>query len=406
MGEISAELKTFKSTVGSSLSSMSSTCTTIQSKLQELSSINSSTQSEITSNYTGDGLSAALSKFDRFNTIYQKVSASIDSDLKSTISEAQALIDLITELEELNTEIDNLKSKLNSTPNDDDHKSTRSSLQSQINDKESEFNTKHEEAKSKLEALKSKDSSLSFVTEFAPGNSNIDPSKLQYGTFTQQSYTASNGLTIKYWVYVPDYGVDHVDNLPCMLYMHGGSTHQSISYDKACQYGLGSKIKNKEITPSGVVIVPCVEDFTDKGVVALKELTDHVVQEQNCDTNRVSVSGHSYGGITACKLVTKYPNYWSACVPISGVSTIGESFVDVPTWSFNGTSEGGSGNTSIGAGQSAVNKINSMGGKAKITKLQTGHAGTNKLTYERTYESPDGINENPIDWIMRQTRAA
>ena len=52
----------------------------------------------------------------------------------------------------------------------------------------------------------------------------------------------------------------------------------------------------------------------------------------------------------------------------------------------------------------AVNQINQIG-QALITILKTGHAGTNKDTYGNTYMSPDGLQENPLDWAFRQSRA-
>ena len=53
----------------------------------------------------------------------------------------------------------------------------------------------------------------------------------------------------------------------------------------------------------------------------------------------------------------------------------------------------------------AVNQINEIGGYAKFTPLTTGHPGTNAQTYANEYESPDGIEENPLDWAYRQEKA-
>lgn len=406
MGEISAELKTFKSTVEPSIGDMNSKCSDLSSKIQDVSSYAKTAQSEFSNSYNSQNKQSVLGRFDKLQTIYSKIAASLEGDLKGMLSEAQALIDAVTELENINKEIETQQGIVNSNSGTEDAQvSRRNAAKEIINKKNEEFNTKHEDAKTKLEALKAKDASISFVEEFSPNNSDIDPDNLQYGTFELKKFTASNGLTIEYWLYVPDYGVDDVEGLPAMLYMHGGSTHQNVSAQDAIKYGLSSKIANKEITPSGIVIIPAVTDFTDKGVTALKELTDSVVEETNADTNRISVSGHSYGGITAYKLVNKYPDYWSACVPISGAEKVTDAFRDVKVWSFNGSYETGSSYTSVYSGQRAVDEINNLGGQASITILKTGHAGTNKDTYGGTYLSPDGIDENPLDWIFRQERA-
>ncbi len=404
MGEISTELTKFKTTVEPNIGKMNSTCSDLQSKSQELATLAGKVKSEVSGYYTSENQTAVLGRFDKITDVYNKISTSTGSDLKGMLSESEAIITLVTELETINKEIDAQKAIISTNSGTEDSAvQKRTAAQGVITEKNKEFDTKHEDAKAKLEALKGKDASLSFCEEFPP-TKELDPEDAQYGRMEKRSFTASNGLTVNYWLYIPDYGEEDVEGLPAMLYMHGGSTHQNVGLDHAVQYGLPSKIKNREVTPSGIVIIPAVCDFTDRGIQALKELTDSVVEEKKCDTNRVSVSGHSYGGITAYKLVNKYPGYWSACVPISGSANVTQSFSDVKTWQFVGSYENGQGNTSCGACQNAVNQINQIG-QALITILKTGHAGTNKDTYGNKYMSPDGIQESPLEWAFRQSRA-
>lgn len=406
MGQISSELKSFKSSVEGSIGSMNSSCTTILTKVQDMTTMAQSTMSKVTAYYNSSNTGALSRRFERLNEYCNKISTSVESDLKSTISEADALVSAIKELEDINKEIEAQEAIINSNSGDEDGAvSKRIAAKNKINEKNREFNEKHSKALQDLSSLKSKDSNLEFISYFENALKTINPDDLRYGTFTQCEYTASNGITVKYWLYVPDYGVDNVEGLPCMLYMHGGSKKQSISYEHCVKYGLGSMIYNKKITPSGVVIVPCCEDFTEEGIKALKEVTDHVVAEQNCDTNRISVSGHSYGAHTAYNLINAYPNYFSSCVAISGKSKVTDAFKNVKVWSFVGTLETGNTWTSYNSCVQAVNEINSIGGSAKHTALQTGHPGTNAQTYANEYESPDGIVENPMDWAFRQEKA-
>ena len=404
MGEISSELKSFKSSVESSIGSMNSSCTTILDKIQEMTSIAQTTKSGIDTYYASSNTAALTRRFERVNDYCSRISSSVNGDLKGTISEADALCKKIKELEDLNTEIETQEGIVSANSGDEDGAvSKRIAAKNKINELNRSFTEKHKQALDDLSSLKSKDSTLEFVQYFT-SLSKIDPDKLEYGTFEQREFTASNGITVKYWLYVPDYGTD-VEGLPCMLYMHGGSKHQSISYEQSVKYGLGSMIYKKEITPSGVVIVPCCEDFSEEGIKALKEVTDHVVAEQNCDTNRISVSGHSYGAHTAYNLINTYPDYFSCCVAISGKSKVTEAFTGMKVWSFVGTLETGSSWTSYNSCVQAVNEINQIGGYAKHTALQTGHPGTNAQTYANEYESPDGVVENPMDWAFRQEKA-
>ena len=406
MGTIASELKQFKDTVGPSLSAMTSQATSIVDKVSTVSNATQTASSGVSSYYQSANKDTVIKRFVKFSKILSDIGTSVSGDLNGgMLAGASKVVDLVTELDEINTKIQAEQTKINTTRvNEEGAKAKIQEAQSAISTLNQQFTTKHDEALQELNKIKGMDSALPFVEQYSSTSYQDVLDQLEYGTFESASYTASNGLTLQYWIYVPDYGQD-ISDMPAMLYMHGGSTHQNVSLDQAKQYGLTSKIASGEITPPCIVVMPAMTDFTERGLTAAKELMDSVVEEYNVDPNKVSVSGHSYGGISATKLVNMYPDYWSCCIPISGVAGITDAFKNVPTWSFNGTMENGSGSTSYGAGASAVKKINSMGGQAMLTALRTGHAGTNKMTYEGTYTSPDGINENPLYWAARQERA-
>lgn len=405
MGEISSDLKNFKASVGPNIGSMNSACDSIVDKIQDLSTSTTSFKGEVSNSYDSVNKNSVLARLDKVSSIYSQITSSVGSDLKGLISDAQTVVSLVEELEKINKDIEEQQSIINSSSGDSNEaKNNASAAQSKINELNIKFNEKHEEAKTKLASLKGKDGSIQFTSDFSPSNDEVDMADLQYGTFELHEFTASNGITIKYWVYTPDYGKD-VENLPLMLYMHGGSTHQKVSPERAVQYGLGNLVANKKITPSGIVVIPAVEDYTEEGVKALKELTDKAVADTHADPDRVSVSGHSYGGITSFRLINSYPGYFSCCVPISGVDNVTEAFNGVKVWSFNGDSEGGNTRTSYSSGEQAVRNINRIGGEAYMTTLQTGHSGTNKVTFEREYTSPEGEKINPIEWAFKQSRS-
>lgn len=401
------ELKTFKDTVTEgALGNMNTTISNLSDKLSTLSNACTTAENGFSASYKSENKSKILNKFSKISEILSKVSTSITGDLQPILSKSS---ELLTDIDELITLSEKVKEQegIKSTEMAKEPENRNNTLISEANriisTSTSEFYTLKSTAESLLSSLKSMDANLDFVTQFSSNDYLTYLDQLQYGSFERHSFTASNGLTVEYWLYIPDYGVE-VENLPCMLYMHGGSTHQNVSLDHAVDYGLGSHIKNKTITPSGMVIVPAVCDFTDRGIQALKELTDSVVEEYHCDENKISVSGHSYGGITSYRLVNKYPDYFSCVVGISGCDNVTESFKGVKVWEFGGTSENGDGLTSYTACSNAIKKVNSVGGYGFFTGLQTGHAGTNKMAYEREYTSPDGDVVNPIEWAFRQSK--
>ena len=167
---------------------------------------------------------------------------------------------------------------------------------------------------------------------------------LGYGTFTLETFKASNGKRIQYYVYVPK--CDDTTGLPVMLYVHGGATYGTSEGDWR-DYGLCKKIADKEITPNGIIVLPYVVDFEGESGnqyrEGIKELTDTVVEKYHADKDRISLSGHSYGAITCYKLIGEYPNYFSACVPISGwennVNTSSGAFKNIKLWAFHGKND-------------------------------------------------------------------
>ena len=404
MGEIAQSLKSFKTSVQPKLDSMTSFCNDIKSKVEEASEGVSSSKSLLEKNYKSENMHIISRRFERIGEIYSRISSSISGDLMNMVSQSKSLVSLIVELEQINTFIAEQQSVINKNANNEQAINLVNNARSLINSKNAQFNNIHEKALKKLEALKSMDAELTFTKDFSPNNNTFDPDDLQYGTFELKSFKASNGEVVDYYIYVPDYGKD-VENLPAMLYMHGGSTHQNISSSSAIKYGLSSLIANKKITPSGIVIIPVMRNFDENGIKAVKEMTDNVVELYNVDRDKISVSGHSYGGITAYKLINRYPDYFSCCVPISGSEKVTSAFNGVPVWSFNGSYETGSSYTSIYSGQRATKEVNQNGGEGYMTTIKTGHAGTNKETYAHEYKSPDGEMINPLDWAFKQTKA-
>jgi len=226
-----------------------------------------------------------------------------------------------------------------------------------------------------------------------------------YGSFDERSFKASNGLTIRYYLYRPNYnGNLDTEGLPVMLYMHGGGNDNSWSGTLA--RGLSKELKNQTINPSGICIIPFVQNFgSSKTIPALKELCDEVVQTQKADPNRVSVSGHSYGAITTYRLINAFPNYFSAAIPISGFDKVTDAFKNVRVWAFNGELDHGQ-NTSNEGAKKAVNAINSIGGNAQLyTYERAGHGYVQDYTYQREFTSPDGDVTTPLEWAFRQVKS-
>lgn len=404
---ISSELVSFKDKVGSCISSMNTTVTNLSMKLDELSSISTSTQTSISSVYSSENKETVLGKFDSINNIYKKLSASLESDMTNILKESSALLEKITNLENIRNEIVVLEGNLSSS----DSKVVESANSSLIS-KRSEFNTLHSECKSLLNKLKTMDSNLSFVEEFSVMDMATLAQYLTGGTFEKKYYTASNGIKVEYYIYVPEYSID-VDKIPVHMYLHGAGEDNGGVLDAS----LPEMLQNG-YEPNGIVICPQNtfgggqfeknEDFQD----ALIELTNKTIETYSGDPDRVSLSGHSAGAIGGYRLIARYPDYFSAFIPISGhadrvtdggLDDAWDSISQVNVWAFHGALDE---SVKYSAAQSAIEKLRSMGSEnAELYTFEKwGHGEVQNLTFEKEYSYQGGEPINPLDWAFNQTK--
>ena len=323
------------------------------------------------------------------------------------MSQAGEIVNKVGELEKLVEEIKQQEAIISSESGSDQASQDRiAAARSVISTKESEFNAKCSEATSKLSALKSMDQTLSFVNEFAPSDNYLEKlAQLGYGTFEKKTFTASNGTSVSYYVYVPDYG-EEVEGLPVHLYLHGSSESGSGVLD----VGLPNMLKNETITPSGIVICAQAPDasafYNSNYQQALVELTNNVADTYDADKNKISLSGHSYGAIVGYQLVSNYPDEFAAFIPISGNSAASQGAANTKIWAFHGSEDLGGGSTDYDTTKKLVSEINNMGGDATLHTFEgDGHSGVQKKTFEQEYEYKDGEMYNPLEWAFQQSRA-
>lgn len=411
MGTIAPELISFKTSVEPSLSSMNTMCQTIQNKMSDVGNAASYARSTIESNYSSSNSSIVISKLDKLNTIYSKVNSSVGGDMKNIISQAETLISLVKELENINNQIETKNEIINSKAGNTDPASINevNNANYDLTRLNKTFAERHDVAVKKLASLKTLDASFNFTGEFSPSNTNYDLSDLQYGTFETRKFVSSTGEEIDYCVYVPDYGKD-VKNLPAMLYMHGSvSSYNDPNWNTT---GLTGLIKNQSITPSGIVVMPHIKNHKD--YQTLKELMDYIVEEYECDKERLSVSGHSSGAVATYGMLNAYPGYFAAAIPISGCdyTKITEKAVEgTQIWAFGGSAEydeSYSTATRTDVGQGAIRKVNNLGGEGFFTILKGNfgyHCNTNKGAFTGNYTSPDGEEVNVLEWAFSQRKA-
>lgn len=137
-------------------------------------------------------------------------------------------------------------------------------------------------------------------------------------SFTQQTFSASGGECLRYWLYIPE---NAVNNMPLVVYLHGGSGKgDELSLVTEAE-SLPRFLQDGRLAPSCYVIAPQLpktcRSWAEKKD-ALLELIDSVCRQYPIDPARVSLTGHSMGGTGTWELALACPERFSAAAPLSG----------------------------------------------------------------------------------------
>ena len=413
---ITQELIDFQNALNGKIEGLNSCIEKITTGLTTVSNSTTSASSCFDQCYNSNNKSTIMKSFSNLLSICEKINTSVSSDLKGIVSDSSSLLDKINDLDELKKIIDEANNTISrEEAKDEPDRIALSNARSIVYNNTTKFNTLLNEATTLLANLKSKDSELSFVEDFTQTSLDALKENIKYGTFELKKYRSSNGYNISYYLYVPDYG-EPVEGLPINMYMHG-SGMGSNSLRRLTETGIGKYIAEKKITPSGLVVIPLApsgRDYESKSFRdALAELPLAVADEYHADKTKISLSGHSYGSITAYRLVNEHPGEFSAIVPISGSNQVTNAFKGVSVWAFHGTLDRKTNNTSYSQAVAKMKEIKAEGGTAVMHAYEGGNHGYADLTpgsrkniVEETFTKEHEINGekiNPLEWAFQQT---
>ena len=169
----------------------------------------------------------------------------------------------------------------------------------------------------------------------------------------------SNGVTVKYGLYVPD-GYDPDVAYPLVMALHGagerGDDYRNLTVGDASTNGLTTwATPPVQDEHPAFVLAPQVPSGlrwsaeTDPGQSELTpvqlttlEILDSVEAAYNIDPDRVYVAGLSMGGHGTWDLVSRLPGRFAAAVPMSGEGfpSQAERLLHLPIWAFTGEADG------------------------------------------------------------------
>lgn len=157
-----------------------------------------------------------------------------------------------------------------------------------------------------------------------------------YDEYSRHIYVDSTGNSMPYRMLVPE-EIQEGETYPLVLFLHG-SGERGDDNEKQLTYGASifSNPANADKYPAFVIFPQCKdkawterneqqtfmpgadvppESSTEKTLMALLE---DIIENNPIDRNRIYVVGISMGGIAAYDLVCRYPDTFTAAVPICG----------------------------------------------------------------------------------------
>lgn len=202
--------------------------------------------------------------------------------------------------------------------------------------------------------------------------------------------TFSGSKNINYWELVPD----NISSSPALIiFLHGSGecgNMNSMLYTGMPKFMNNGSLDNFD----AIFIAPNTASCSwSNDISVTKELIDNVVKEYNVDTNHIIITGHSLGGNGTWNMVARYPNFFSAAVPVSGCPTSSQNsqYVNIPIRSYVGASE----SSYIGCNTNNVTTINNMGGNVELIKVPS------------PYDSHGAViniygDSEVINWMLQQ----
>lgn len=150
--------------------------------------------------------------------------------------------------------------------------------------------------------------------------------------FVHQTFTDESGTDLSCWLYVPEGG----ENLPLMVWLHGGGEVLASSYEGAnLMANKGAVTWMEHGKETAVLSVQFPENYSfgiaDKAEelkqmeaynVAQYELIQKLIADGTVDESRVYVCGASSGGGAALRFVMQYPDLFAAVLAISAKDTV------------------------------------------------------------------------------------
>lgn len=198
-------------------------------------------------------------------------------------------------------------------------------------------------------------SALAAVCGFKPYGTN----DLVSLTVPQRYVAGADGRHINYRIFVPDIPASATNGIPLVLLLHGSG---ECGTDNVSQliHGAGGLVWWSRNREPAVVVAPQAPPrtvwspvffselqarmpFSPPPMIKLvKALVDDICERYPVDTNRILATGISLGAYGVWDLVSRYPGFFAAAIPVCGAGDPqqAEAAAKTPLWIFHGERDG------------------------------------------------------------------
>ena len=208
-------------------------------------------------------------------------------------------------------------------------------------------------------------------------------------------YKTSSGFSMPYVFYRQ--GPADGGKLPVIVYLHGtdgcGSDPQHI-FDIET---MASQITGGKLTIEGSMILltpQCPEGHRWSDVMSeVRELIEFIIETENADPDRISLTGCSLGGMGTFSMAIEYPRMFSAAVPVCGSIASPEDAAVMsvmPVRIYHGTEDRGMGFSVV----DAAKVIKEAGGDCELIMLPGEGHEIRHVYYDRKL----------AEWMISQKR--
>ena len=198
--------------------------------------------------------------------------------------------------------------------------------------------------------------------------------------------------TIHYWIYTPS---NASDNMPLIVYLHGGSS-KGNNLDLLVQNeGFPQYVQQNQLTIPAYVIMPQVSQdtrFWNEASDNVIQLIEYVADQYHIDKTHISLTGHSMGGIGTWEIAHDHMNMFFRIAPLSGTISkkLQPDIADftLPIWAFVG--DGASDSNAYQSNTSTFPNLTQHNTDARLTIIENAEHRETVRAY---------LQYGVIDWL-------